>query len=138
MPRMSAKKAAAVIAVGLFALIQYLNFTGFCYRELRYHSDQELIDAAVKYSLKYNEFDPGRLRYSSLADFYAANPKCCRIYRWGHHLLDDGLWTRLFGWHTTLVTLDYKVAPQGPKDTFSAGVVLMQCGGVVDFWSSVQ
>jgi hypothetical protein len=137
MPRMSAKKAAAVIAVGLFALIQYLNFTGFCYRELRYHSDQELIDAAVKYSLKYNKFDPGRLRYSSLAEFYDANPKCCKVHRWGHDLV-DGLWTRLFGWHVTVVELKYKIRRQGPKDRFSADVALMACGGVVESWSDVQ
>jgi hypothetical protein len=133
MPRMSAKKAAAVIAVGLFALIQYLNFTGFCYRERRYHSDQEITDAAVRYSLKYNEYYPDLIKYASLADFYAANPKCCRIYRWGNHLIEEGLWPRLFYWHITLVTLRYKIRPQGPKDTFSADVYLMPCGGVVDF-----
>jgi hypothetical protein len=54
MTRMRMFFLIAVAAVCMLAAWEYLNFTGFCYGQHRYLSDQEMIDAAVLYEINTN------------------------------------------------------------------------------------
>ncbi len=49
------RRAAVIVFAGLclmFAIIEYWNFTGFCYTQARWLSDADLIRHAIQYNLQ--------------------------------------------------------------------------------------
>ena len=124
------------LLVGLI-VIQYLNFTGFCYRQCRYYSDHDLMDIVSKYG-RQRYRNVHTINYSSLDDLIASNPNYCKIYRWGHRLASDGVWTRVFGWHIVYVLLGYKIRSQPPNNYLSIDASVNACGFIVESSSSVQ
>jgi hypothetical protein len=71
--------------------VEALNFSGFCWSDMKYRSDATLIDDAVERTLKlYSpQLGPITKRYTSLAEFHQLNPHCCILYRWGHLYASD-------------------------------------------------
>src|SRR6266478_3225607 len=94
-----------------FTLIEYLNFTGFCYAQRRYFGEQELVDFAIKREI-----------YGSVEDFHKVNPNCCILYRWGHPDLAEGIWVRSFGWYISVAEIWYRLSTKSPSKFFRAHV----------------
>jgi len=78
----------------LFLVIIFftLNYLGFCYSTMRFISDQEKIEAAVRWTIRKESVvipiktDRGTTytsvpfeRYSTVQDFLRRNPSCCRV-----------------------------------------------------------
>jgi hypothetical protein len=127
--------AALLCAV---AIVEYLNFTGFCYADKRYHNDQELIDFAITHGLKfvselqgseiYGAGEP--IQYSSLAQFHQMNPGCCVLHKRGHPDLEEGLWVRAFGWYIVVAEIWYRIKTPGPNDFYRITVFMNSCGAI--------
>ena len=64
---------ASVGAVCATALIEYLNFTGFCYGQGRYLGEQELVNFAIEQAIHFSDLVTtdvrGRQVYSSVEEF---------------------------------------------------------------------
>lgn len=130
------------VVASLCALIVYetLNFTGFCYEQKRYLSDEELINAAVRYEIgeQYNlhahnidDRPAWTRRYISVEEFHHINPNCCFVHRWGFPgNYGEGIWTRIFGWYVALVDLQFRTRDTGPKQFYSAAAFVNACGAV--------
>ena len=54
-------------------LIEYLNFTGFCYAQRRYLGERELVDLAIKQAIHFSDLVTSDVQerevYSSMEDF---------------------------------------------------------------------
>jgi hypothetical protein len=114
-------------------LAELLNFTGFCWADLRYYSDRELINAAIQYELHTNEaadYIKDRKRYKSVEEFLAVNRDCCRVYRWGHNLQLDGIWVRVFGWYIAVANIWYRLRDDGPNQFFDRYTFINACGEI--------
>jgi hypothetical protein len=105
MTRMRMLFLIAVAAICILAAWEYLNFTGFCYGQRRYLSNQEMIDAAVLYEINTNaryyvqdvrDNLAWTKKYASIAEFHKENPHCCTVWRWdfpGNY--GEGIWVRV-------------------------------------------
>jgi hypothetical protein len=116
-------------------LAEFLNFTGFCWADLRYHSDRELINAAIRYELHMNEaadYVKDRKRYKSVEEFLAVNRDCCRVYRWGHNLQLDGILVRVFGWYISVANIWYRLRDDGPNQFFNRYTFINACGEIMN------
>ena len=112
------------------SLIQFLNFTGFCYRDLRYYSDQEFKDAAVRSILSDQAKRASSQQYfPSIREFYNDNPDCCRIYRWRDDPLVS-LWARVFGWYVVLIDVIYRLPWYAENRYFNANAYADACTAV--------
>jgi hypothetical protein len=120
-----------IAASFIFLGVMILNFTGFCYPKLRYCSDQELIDAAVRRTLDWRQNDPtvvSPITYSSLQEFYTKNPKCCALYRWDSDR--EEIWSRIFGFYVARVEISYRRSDNDKEPYFYAEVSVSACGGI--------
>jgi hypothetical protein len=110
--------------------VEYLNFSGYCYPHSRRLSDQELIDAAIKYELTHvrGAYELTALSYASPAVFQQENPGCCSLDRSGVHPVLDGKWIRLLGMYTATVHLWYRFQRQGPQQFWSETIFVNSCG----------
>jgi hypothetical protein len=123
-----------LVLAAAFGLVEYLNFSGFCWSERRYFSDRELIDRAILFDLKALEdtdYIKDRKRYGSLDEFYAANPDCCRLVRGEHHLRAEADW-RWLGGYTAVAEVFYRLRDAGPRQFFYRYSLVSACGSVGD------
>jgi hypothetical protein len=133
-------KLKSLIVVGVaFLAFEFLNFTGFCYRDLRYLSDSEFHDIAIAHALRYQDARlesagvPKERReiYSSIADFKERNPNCCHVYRWGHVRLQKPIWLlRLFGEYKAVVQIWYKLTNGEKEDFHDYYIFIRSCGEI--------
>jgi hypothetical protein len=118
------------------ALVEVLNFTGFCYSQVRYLRDQELIDAAIQYRLAdVGDYylSRGAKKYNSVAEFHEINPHCCRLSKWGHPGLgEEGIWLRVIGWYVVVADLWYRFRDAGTNQFWSETVFMNSCGKVLE------
>ena len=93
-------------------------------------SDQELIDAAIKYELSHVRatYELATISYSSPAAFREENPGCCDIDRSGEHPLLQNRWTWFFGGYVATVNLWYRFQRTGDKQFWVEIVFLNACG----------
>jgi hypothetical protein len=118
---------AGVLCV--FALVMSLNFTGFCYADLRYYSEQEFLNTAVQASFKWHDpSEPQTKTYNSLDEFYKENPNCCLLHRWGHEFVSD---LRLLGFYTAVADIWYRAEKSGPEPFYLSYVSMNACSQVV-------
>jgi hypothetical protein len=128
---------AALVACAM-AIVEYLNFTGFCYADKRYHSDQELIDFAISRGLNFvgelqgsEIYGSGeRTVYESVAQFHQVNPNCCELHRRGHPDLEEGVWPRVFGWYIAVAEIWYRIKSTGQNQFYHVTVFMNSCGAV--------
>jgi hypothetical protein len=125
-------RIALVFLCGL-AVLQYLNFTGFCYGAGRYLSDQELLDLAIESKLARQSVgnpETNRL-YKSVEEFRSQNPQCCELVRTGHEIIDSII-SRLFGFYVSVARLHYK-ANESPEidNYYAADISMSACGRVL-------
>jgi hypothetical protein len=101
-------------------LLLVLIWNGFCLLDLRFLSDREFIDAAVRDVLTstaiietptggFAQFVPEepRVPYGSLAEFHRLNPNCCKIVP--HDPFWVGFWHRVTGLAAKSVHVRYGV-----------------------------
>jgi hypothetical protein len=130
-----------LVILSALTIAELLNFTGFCWADLRYYSDRELIGAAIQYELRMNEaadYIKDRKRYQSLEQFLTVNPDCCGMSRWGHNLQLDGIWVRAFGWYIAVANIWYRLRDDGPNQFFNRYSFVNACGGVVNRMGSEE
>ena len=130
-----------VAILGTLALIEYLNFTGFCYAQRRYLGEQELIDFAIKRAIHFSDLVTRDVQerevYNSIEDFHKVNSNCCILYRWGHPDLEEGIWVRSFGWYISVAEIWYRLSARPPNEFFHAYVFLSACGDIKRVGGSV-
>jgi hypothetical protein len=123
--------AAAAILVG-FLGIQFLNFTGFCYRDMRYYSSLELIDRAIAYRIRGTPRANVKA-YASVREFHELNPNCCALYARGPYFEDTTLF-RVFGFYRAVAEIWYRYSDTDPTYPFyQAYISLDACGGYAGF-----
>lgn len=67
--------------VGTLALVEYLNFSGFCYQQRRYLTERELLTAGIQFFVNRqdSQTEDRDVVYSSPSDLLNKNPGCCRL-----------------------------------------------------------
>src|SRR5260370_20421831 len=98
------KLSHSVVAfLGAIGMVECLNFTGFCYPQGRYLSDQELIDIAIKSRLQYQgaENPEANKIYRSAEDFRSQNPGCCAVDR-SRQAVPDATLSRILGFYVSV------------------------------------
>jgi hypothetical protein len=90
-------RTVIITVIIVFAAVQFLNFTGFCYSEGHYLSDSNLVDLATNAHVGQLNAAHKRGLALSLNTGFHEDPACCSVHRWGHWSLPEGLWVRLFG-----------------------------------------
>jgi hypothetical protein len=122
-----------VIVLLLLACFEFLNFTGFCYSQGRYLSDQELVEIAIKRnvpSLSGTRESTGNNMYTSLEDFYRQNPDCCELAKWGHHFTNN-IAVRFFGFYVAVAEIWYRVSSGEKYNYYDSYVLMNACGKIV-------
>lgn len=128
-----------VVALGAIAVFEYLNFTGFCYSESRHPSDQELIDAVIRYEINHISsyyLARGAKKYASVEEFHQLNPICCRLDKWGDPAFSIwdrryGIWVRrILGQELLIVRLRYRTKDEGLYQFTGAHYLIDACGKV--------
>jgi hypothetical protein len=121
--------ATAVLGVAL-AVLQYLNFSGFCYEQGRFYSDRELEDIAIREQMKLQDSsNPERNHvYKSAEDFRAENPGCCRVFRSGN-MLPDSILVRIVGWYVSDTEVAYRANDSRGKYSFYLSDTFMNACG---------
>ena len=113
---------------------EYLNFTNFCYAEVRYLGDQGICDGAIRDAIarvRPEDVVRGAKKYSSLEEFYQVNPVSCT--------LDERLpprpavWVRrASGQYFIPVYLWWKYKDNGPQPFTMVHYLVDPCGKVRD------
>jgi hypothetical protein len=119
--------AAMVIIIGT-AVIEYRDYTGYCFADRRFLSDSELIDVAITQELRMNEssnYVRDRKTYPALRDFHAENPNCCTVFRRGHPLMQEG------GSDVIGVEVDYQLRNGGSERYRHSFSFITACGFVL-------
>jgi hypothetical protein len=136
MPR--AQRIAGLSLLVIFLLFEFLNFTGFCYREVRYPSDKELLDAAVRRLMSESKLmgdDP--IEYDSPEKLFQENPNCCSISRWGHQF-SYPIGFRILGFYESIAQVAYKFSSRGPLPVIEAYISMNACGKTFEVTSFRQ
>ena len=133
--------AGVGIFVGLtLAGFEYLSLNDFCYKERRFLSDRELIDAAIRLQIGYirdHERARGTHVYASVQQLHELNPTCCSLERRGDPFLRAyGPWEyhmrllrrRLLGQELFVVNLWYRLRDDGPKPFWRSHFLVDACG----------
>src|SRR5258707_1127248 len=88
---------SVVLVMMAIATFEVMNFTNFCYRDLRYYGSDKLIRIAIQENI--NQYDQNGERnkmYSDARDVIAKNDGCCRLY-YNNSALYLSIWWRLIG-----------------------------------------
>jgi hypothetical protein len=121
-----------LLAIGL-GVIEYLNFTGYCYAEARYLGDHELIKAVIANALKHVPDTPEITRYSSVDDLLARNPDCCAVHRQDRGVFEGllpGTWVRSFGWYIAAVEVVYRYRETPSMNYLDSFTLVNACGSI--------
>jgi len=153
-----ARRCFVGLLVGLAVILCVagaLSYSGFCFTEWRFLSDEEKIRSAVGYVLIYSnppqlkgyrpyaKPDPvsGRLtlvperpiRYRDMDEFFAINENCCTITTRARKGYWPGFWSRLRGYFSCFVNVKYQVRfvvddGRGMSLPHSTYVAISNCG----------
>ena len=112
--------AIAIAFIGVLAL----NYSGFCYSQLRWMSNDEYIRRAVE-----ERWSRGYLRdrYSSVDDFLARRPRCCTVYRFSNPMTDKWSSVNLIS-PRAVVTVSYPAVEDGEHLLYEAKIIVKACG----------
>jgi len=139
--RLPSKKAVLGFILALpLLIIAILNVNGFCWQQKRFLSDQELIDTAIRDSLRYHRADgPYPKIYQSLEDMKTQNPGCCILKRQENIYSElPQVISSMLGMYISTVEITYRVADAGPEPFYKAYVLLDCCGHIRGFYGSPQ
>jgi hypothetical protein len=135
MTNRSLKYLICVPLLCALGVIEYLNFTGFCYADGRYHTERELVDFAITRALNFSKSVTVRVPgddkiYRSTDEFREINPDCCALHKWGHEGLEEGIWIRIFGWYIAVADVWFLNKSTGAERFFHAEVYISACGEI--------
>jgi hypothetical protein len=113
-------------------LLGGMTYSGFCFKELRYISDEEKIRIAIAYILKENRENVVPYKdnsflypYKDVDDFLVSNPSCCQIW---DGIGGDTYWLeKLFGKFAGCVYAEYLGTHKKTSKTKSL-IVITNCG----------
>lgn len=78
-------------------LVLVLNITGFCWKELRYLSDEEIMASAIIAT----SGDPSALTVATTEAealaYLKTNPECCSFVAWNNVFIEAPIFNRLIG-----------------------------------------
>jgi hypothetical protein len=116
---------AALFAFGTWG---WLMSAGFCFSQMRYLSDHELVVSAVRFKASRMNLDGAD---ASIETFLAANPRCCEVDR---HPAARSLLDVLAGFNIAEVSITY-LDPYSPHRTiepyYLSYVAVEACGRAV-------
>jgi hypothetical protein len=120
---------AVIVVLGM---LEFLNLTNFCYRDTRFHGDNELTSAAIKLNIaRFNSQGERNKAYSSVSDFMSQNPNCCKLY-YNSGLMHVTILGRLIGIREVVVNVYYKMSDTADIYKFYDSWVRMNsCGDVL-------
>jgi hypothetical protein len=136
------RRGVAAVFAALFvilAIIEYGNFTGFCYPQSRWLSDADLIQHAIQYNLQKQPKEAGVIEYGSVEAFLARNGNCCLIFRRDRGEFEnilDPIWMRVFGWYVLVVDVWYQFKETGPNNFIQSDVAMNSCGDFLELHTS--
>lgn len=131
---MKKKKLFILTGFGVLALIGILSYSGFCFKKMRYISDNEKIRIAIaainknKTKTYFNtDFKPYKYRisipYPDVDTFLAENPSCCSVVPYAgfgsetDEPVPPGFSERILGRYNCAVRIRYTyVYLEGPLD----------------------
>lgn len=143
-PRLRAHVLLVLVlaVVGVLAVVEYLNFTGYCYSQKRYLTDEELIDFAIPQVIGFANLVTSevqnRLTYNSVEDFHQHNLNCCGLHKWGHADADDGIWVRAVGWYISVAEISFRLSDQPSAKYFDATIFFTACGEIKEMRGYVK
>ncbi len=118
-----------------------LNYSGFCFAQMRYLSDEEKIRSVFNYQNARKSLYANELRehipYKSFDEYIKENPDCCKINsKRGHDVPSPSFVDRIFGFNSSdFIFTDFKrryVDEKGKQiiKEFSFGNSVGNCGKV--------
>jgi hypothetical protein len=130
---------AILVLVAIVAAIEFLNFTGFCYTNARYLTEEELVDRAIQFAM--HRQDPNTMDrnivYGSLKEFHERNPGCCTLSKWTstspHPILD-----RLLGYYVCDAEIYYAANTAQNGNFYDLILSVDACGKVLDIRGMAQ
>ncbi|KRQ07497.1 hypothetical protein AOQ71_23270 [Bradyrhizobium manausense] len=137
---------AVVTLTPCLVALEYLHATGFCYRDARYLTDEELIrvaaDEAVRTNRAYEAIEQ-RIEYASATDLIARNPDCCVAIKDESEQSDDPILRdiapdRVFGPYVLAIEVIYRAKQDGPKPFDHHTYYLGACGERLDYSGSAE
>lgn len=136
----SKKRILSFLLVLPLLIVALLNGNGFCWQQNRFLLDQELIDAAIKYRLRYHRADgPFPKIYQSAEDVKAQNPGCCALKRQENVRSEfPQIFSSMLGMYASTVEITYRIADAGTEPFYKASVIIDCCGRVRGFYGSPQ
>jgi hypothetical protein len=112
------KRFLFVGGVLLIPLVYFgLNYSGFCFAQKRYLSDEEKIRAEFDYQNSRNKLpldnlpDPKHIKYKSFDEYIALYPECCSVNPGGPYEVSPvNFLDRIFGYNSgDVVVINFKV-----------------------------
>lgn len=118
-------KDTLIVFIALLAplwIVAGLNYSGFCWEQKRWLSDEEKIRRIVEQQFLYqpeviyglgegvaSERSNPATRYETVEHFLEKNPDCCRVdlSRAGGDTLYPTLWDKLWNYYTDIVVVKY-------------------------------
>ena len=114
------------VIVGLAGAVLYLlKLSGFCFGQLEWKSNRELIEAAFRH-----ERNGGWSNTPAVSDvdaYLREYPRCCSVSG-SHPFADDLFLNALFGRRFYAVEINYPVIDQG-GEPFYQSILIMDCCG---------
>lgn len=99
-----------IIFYSIVAILMALNMTGFCFRQCSYPSDEDLILAALRFSVGSMTIDRDE---ESIRRYYQEHPNCCYVDRWSD--MAGGWFDKFFGFYWNEVEVNYKLNDEMEK-----------------------
>jgi hypothetical protein len=134
---MTKTNKAVTYTVGLLLLlgaIAYCVFqfqkasSGYCFKEQRYLTDEELIHAAIRYSSYKMTIDSSE---AAIRSFYENNPTCCSVDRESN--MASSWFENLLGFYYAVVEVNFEVKPEIAERSgnrfYKEYVQISSCGG---------
>jgi hypothetical protein len=126
-------QAILLALTGLFLLIGVVKFSGFCFRELGYIPDSELIRDAVAYRARYIRQLGEKFSSEETAAYLKQNPVCCRV---DTNFLPISPFDKIFGFSAKWVRIVHELpadkVSQSPRDgNFYEAYVRVGCCGQI-------
>ncbi|NEQ40081.1 MAG: hypothetical protein F6K40_29120 [Okeania sp. SIO3I5] len=131
------------VSFALFMLYAGLNYSGFCFAQMRYLSDEDKFRKVFErgnqqdtvFVNKGQNYENGgqryeRIKYESFEQFMESNPDCCTVRPSGI----ASLWLRITGIHSGEVTVMnypvYYLDENGERKSRESkrGIILQNCG----------
>ena len=130
--------AMGAVVLGLIGS-SALNYSGFCFAQGRYLTEQELIEIGARDEFRF--YPPSHypgfvaevakpIPYNSFEEFVSRNPNCCSLTRTGRKGGAPTLIHRLLGHFATFVRVEYSVeedVTDTPMTTVSY-IAITNCG----------